>query len=342
VSQATVKRKAVARRARSWAFGVITVAASVMMAACGSDSPGGGSTATSSAAPAESKLIIANISFPCGLNDFAKSLCQGFTDVEKELPKGYKLKVTNALDFSDKTGFNNLIQTGLQLDPAGVILFPNGPAAQVPVMKQACAKDVKIIVIDSAVTGLGRCQSGFITANNNQLGVNLGKWLTEHAPSSKEIGIVNLPPGAAASTDARVKGFTKTVEAAGYKVVATVNTDLSLDKTRTQVTNMLTAHPNLGTIFSTIDSIGDGTAQAVKGRKILQLSIDGSVGSVKRILTGGLHADATQAPYWLAQQSVKDMIQIIEGKTVPPMRYEPTTIVDETNAEEYIAAGGMR
>src|SRR6185436_14107049 len=209
------------------------VAASLALAACGGSGGGGAS---------EHKQIVLELSFPCGLNEYATNLCEGARDAARELPAGFGFDIKTGVNYSDNVAYNNLIQTSLQLRPAGLILFPAGPAAQTPIINRACDEGVKIIIIDSPATGV-RCQSSFIGADHEQLGVESGRWLIEHPPAGKEVGVVTQPPGEYASTDARVEGFTDTVEAAGYRVVATAVTDLSLDRTRTGVTNMVTAHP---------------------------------------------------------------------------------------------------
>jgi len=323
-------------RRSKWLVGATALIMSVVLAACGSSdsttsNPGSGSGG------GDSKLIIANMSFPCGLNDFAKSLCAGFEDVEGELPPGYDFQLNTGIDFADTTKFNNVIQTSLQLDPAGLVVFPNGPSGQVPVMKEACAEGIEIIVIDSPVEGLGDCQTSFIAADNRQLGVDMGKWLIEHEPASKGVGVASFPPGESPSEDARIEGFKETVEAAGYEVVASLSTDLSLDKTRTGITNMLTAHPDLGAIFTANDQIGDGAAQAIgsAGADVMLLSVDGSAESVKRI-PEGLSADVAQDPYFAARESVLNLVKAIEGKEVPAELVEPSIVIDETNVEEYL------
>lgn len=300
----------------------------------------GGAAAQSTAQP---KLLIGLMSFPCGLNDFAHSLCAGFADGAKQLPKGYTFKLKTAVDFSDTVAYNNLIQTSLQLQPSGLLVFPNGPSGVVPVLKQACAKSIRIIVLDNAVTGLGKCQNGFIAANHYQLGVNDAKWLIAHPPATKEVAIVSFPKGQNATLDDAVRGFTTTVTKAGYKIVATVNASLDLDTTRTGVTNALTAHPNLGAVFSTNDTMGDASAQALSGHaSIAQLTLDGSLSSVKRLAAGQIGADGTQDPYFLGKQSVLNMVKLLQGKKVKSLIYEPSMLVDKTNAKSYIAAGGMR
>jgi ribose transport system substrate-binding protein len=301
-----------------------------------------GASMATTPAHADDKLIVATIGFPCGLNDFTKVLCQGFDAGKAQLPAGYTFQLKSGLDFADNDALNNIIDTTTQLNPAGMIIFPGGAAAQVPAAKRACKAGVKIFIIDNPVVGLGDCQAAYIAADNYQLGVSLGQWLVAHPPASKEVGIVTLQPGQYASTDARVKGFEDAIKSAGFTVDAVVPTDFSLDKTRTAVTNLMTAHPNLGTIMSSNDQMGTGTAQAVGTAKIVQLTIDGSLDAVKRIAKGGLTADATQFPFDEARLAIVNMAKLLSGETVPAQIYTKSIVVDASNADAYIAAGGMQ
>jgi ribose transport system substrate-binding protein len=344
VLRQALKLKVRMSRASRWASVAAVVAGATMLVACGSDSNNNASK-RAGAGDGKPKLIVAAMGFPCSLNDFAKSLCSGFKAGEEGLPPGYKFLLKTGTDFADQTGFNNLIQTSTQLNPGGMIVFPGGPSAQVPVLKQACAKDTKIIIIDIRVEGLGECQSGYVGVRHSQLGKEVGQWLVDHPPPGKEVGIVTFAPGQVGSIDERVKGFKEAIEPAGFKVVATVTTDLAIDKTRTQVTNMLTAHPKLGAIFSANDQMGYGTAQAVKhsGRsKVMQLTVDGALDAVKRIVAGDLAADAAQNPYFVGKQSVLNMAKLLQGQNVPPEVLANIAVVDETNAREYLAAGGLK
>jgi ribose transport system substrate-binding protein len=288
-----------------------------------------------------SKPILAELSFPCGLNDYAKQLCAGATAAGKQLPSGYTVQIKTGIDYGDITAYNSLIQTSMQLKPAGLIVFPNGPAAQTPVLNQACDQGIKVIIMDSPANNV-KCQSSFVGANHLQLGVEDGKWLIAHPPASKEVGIVSLQPGQYQSNDDRVKGFTQTVEAAGYHVVATVVTDNSLDKTRTEVANMITAHPNLGAVFSANSPMAQGTIQALHGHpQIEHLTVDGNLSDIPAILNGSISADAAQDPYAQGQLAVQYMVKVIQGQSVPAKTYTPYKVVDKTNAAAFQSSGGL-
>jgi ribose transport system substrate-binding protein len=319
---------------------VVALAASLMLAACGS----GGSSRTNGAASSKHQLLLLALPFACDLNDYASNLCKGAEEAARSLPHNYTLQIKTTIDYTDVPAFNSMLQTSLQLNPTGLMVFPNGPAAQTPVLNEACARGVKVVFVDTAATGV-RCALTRISSPNEQLGADSAKWLIAHPPASgsKEVAIVSQKPGEFASNDERVTGFTRTVEAAGYKIVATLVTTNALDQTRGLVTNALTAHPHLGAIFSANGPMGDGTSQALKGNKnVVHMTLDGNVSDVKNILAGTASENTAFSSFRIGELAVRYVADAIAGKQVPKLAYAPTEVVDATNAKQYIAAGGLR
>lgn len=322
--------------------GVMIVAIGAMLAACGSsstDSSASGDTGGSSSESGDSKLIVATLSFPCGYNDFTQSLCAGMSAGAEELPPNVHFEEKSGAKVSDISEFNNLIRTTQQINPDGLIVFPLGPSAQVPVLKEACSKGIKVIILDNPIESLGGdCQVSYVAADNHKLGVMAGEWLTQQSPPSKEIGILTAPPGQFVSCDERVEGFEETIKPTNLEIAATVTTDeFTPEKSRAQVTNMLTAHPNVGVVFTCNDDAGTGAATAIKsaGADIMLISVDGSPDAVERI-PEGLSADVAQDPYFAGKESVLALAEALEGKKVPAELTEPAVLVDESNAEEYL------
>jgi ribose transport system substrate-binding protein len=318
--------------------GALAIAAALALAACSSTNAAT-SSGTNGSGP---KLILFELSFPCGLNPGVNKLCTGVTAAAKKLPRRFKVEIKTGVNYADNSAFNSLIQTSMQVHPAGLIVFPAGPAAQTPVMNQACGKGIKIVIMESPAIGL-KCQSSFVGTDNYRLGQLDAKWLIAHPPAdgSKQVGIVTQPPGEYASTDARVRGFTQTAAAAGYQVVATAVTNLSLDTTRTEVTNMVTAHPHLGAIFSANGPMGDGTQQALKNNhRITQLTLDGLPNDIRSILSGTISADAVSNAYAEGELAVQYMAAVLQGHKVPASAHVPSGLVDSANARAYLASGG--
>jgi ribose transport system substrate-binding protein len=331
VSEVIAKAARAARRCGSLTIGVAVVVGALMLAGCGGSSGGG---STGSAQGGAKKLIVLAFPFPCGLNEGIAAMCAGARAAAKDLPPGYELQIKTGVDYADNVAFNNLIQTSLQLNPAAMIIFPAGPAAQTPILNRACDQGVKIIIMDSPATGV-KCQATLVGADHERLGGIVGEWLVAHPPASREVGVVTLPKGQFQANDSRVKGFVDAVEAAGYKVVATAVTDLSLDKTRTLVTNMMTSHPNLGAVFSANGPMGQGTSQALRGnRRIMHVTLDFDSTNVAPLLNGSLAAVGNQNPSQEGELSVESAVKAIEGKTLPPKINTQLSVVDKTNVQE--------
>jgi ribose transport system substrate-binding protein len=319
---------------RAMAAAVITAAAAAALV----------SPASTASAASNSKLIIFTLPFPCNLNSYAEGVCKGVAFEAKELAAhGFTVETKTGSNYADVTAYNNLLETSYGLGPGGVIAFVNGPAAQTPTLLQACAKGIKVILIDSPATGMGKCQSSFIGSNHYQMGVEDGKYLIAHPPAnhSKQVGVVTQPPGEYASTDARVRGFETTVRAAGYKIVSTVITNLELTQTRDEVTNMLTAHPNIGAIFAANGPMGDGTLEALGGHPQVELlTLDGDTLGIEGLQKGTVAADTVQDPFGEATMAVRYMSEVLLGQTVPKMTYTPSEVLTKANVASFITAGG--
>jgi ABC-type sugar transport system substrate-binding protein len=176
------------------------------------------------------------------------------------------------------------------------------------------------------------------------MGETDAKWLVAHPPKngSKEVGIVSLQPGEYAVLDREVSAFKKAVTAAGYQVVATGVSDNSLADTRTLVTNMLTAHPNLGAIFSSQSVLGGGVTEGLMNHpNVEQLTVDGVLTDIPKILNGTIGIEAAQDPIGQGSLPVQYMAMVLEGKRVPKVSLLPTEGVTKENAAAYRAVGGM-
>lgn len=319
------------RGARLLTLWAVALAAGLVLAACGS---GGGSGGNDGSGGGDPKLIMLGMSFPCNLVEVIAATCDGARAAAEDLPPGYELEIVTGKEVGDNVAFNNLIQTNLLKNPAGMIIFPAGPAAQTPILNKACDQGVEVIILDSPAQGV-KCQAALVGADHHQLGARVGEWLVDNPAPSKEVGVVTQPPGTFESTDDRVEGFMDAVEVDGYEVVATVNTDLTLDKTRTQVTNMLSAHPNIGAIFSANGPIGSGTTAALKGNdSVDQLTVDFEGANIANIESGAVDAVGHQHPFDMGYLAVKNMVKVLEGEEVPKEIFTKVAVVDKTNVDE--------
>jgi ABC-type sugar transport system substrate-binding protein len=288
-----------------------------------------------------SKLIVVDLPFACSIAQYVQQICQGMNQAAAKVPAGYHVVFKSNPNYADVTGFSSMIKTTLLLHPAALIVYPDGSSAQVPVLKQACAAGVKVLILDTVAQGLD-CQSEFVGTNDYNLGYDMGAWLVAHPglAKNKQIGVVTDQPGVSAAVDDRLSGFTKAVTAGGYQIVATVAT---YSNVTSMVRNMLTAHPDLGTLFNVGDvpwSAGTEAALRESGAHLIVLSCDGQTPIVD--LIGSLWtADNAQDPIFSGNTVVNNAVKLLEGNSIPATVYAPTEIVTASNKAAYLAAGGL-
>jgi ABC-type sugar transport system substrate-binding protein len=300
-----------------------------------------GKTTHKATAASSGKLFIMEFPFACGLNQYAQDLCQGATAEARDLPAGDKFEIKTGTNYEDTSAFNSIIQTSLQLHPSGLIIFPNGTAAQTPVLNQGCSQGVNVIFVDSSANGV-KCEKSFVTVSAYEEGELDGEYLVAHPPSpnSKQVAVVEQQPGLFSSNDLRVKGFEQTVEKAGYKVVASVVGSNEVSQTRGLVATMYEAHPNLAGVFSANPYLGDGTELGLKGDKgVVQTMIGGLKADMPAIENGTVGANAADDPYAEGVYAVKYLLDLSEGKSVPKTHLVPTEVITKANVHQYLKAG---
>ncbi|SBW22366.1 hypothetical protein FDG2_2523 [Candidatus Protofrankia californiensis] len=324
------------RRARAAIAALMVMVAGLGMSACSS-----GEAANGQANSGHKQLILGFMAFACSSSTFSDDLCDGFQNGAKSLPGGWDFQLKTGIDFSDTNAYNALIRNGLQLKPAGIVVLPTGPVAQLTVLQEACDKGVKVVVIDQPIPDL-KCASSFVAADNRKLGEELGEWLVNHPTGSKKVGIITMPPGQFVMNDDRVAGFKAAIERAGYDIVATSTTTGTLDDARNVATNLLTAHPEVGVIMASFEGLAMGALKAVGDKDIAIVTVDGSVDFVKNIATGHVSADVAQDPYGMTGTAIRTVHSAAAGQKVDPRIVPDSRIVDAANVEHYIARGGMR
>lgn len=338
-----VQRTAPRRGSTSRALKGLVGTTLVMSACVGLLVAVGGASAKSSAhaAKASPKLIVFTLPFACSLNSYGHQLCAGVQAEGKKL-KGFKVEIKTGTNYADTTAYNNLLQTTYQLKPAGVIGFVDGPDANTPTLKAGCKAGIKVILIDSPAKGMGKCQSSFVGSDHYGMGVADAQYLIKHKPSgcSKQYGVSTQPPGEFASTDARVRGFEKTMKAAGWKLVATSANDDVLNDVQTDVTNMITANPTLCAVFGANGGEGDGAIPALASHPgIALVTLDGDTAGIQGIKNGTVLADTVQDPYAEGRISVQNMAKVIKHQKVPVVVYTPMEVVTKANVATYLKTG---
>jgi ribose transport system substrate-binding protein len=205
---------------------------------------------------------------------------------------------------------NNAVANGAQ----AILLAANGPDAVTSALKEAEAKNVKIVYVDSPAKfpavatfatnneGAGKTAGNEMLKNLEKAGVKKGK-----------IGIVSVN-AATASTVAREKGFRAAFKGKGYTLLATQYCDGDAAKAKDIATNYITQ--GCVGIFGANEGSAVGTGNAIKesGQAVIGIGFDSSDAIQSLLKKGFLKATMVQNPSVMGYEGLKTAVNVLTGK----------------------------
>ena len=333
------------RRARAVTALVGVASLAVFLGACSSGSSSGSSSSNSGSSSSSSpeKLIAVTQVGPCSINTFGESFCAGVAAAKKKLAGKFNVELHAGASWADLDQYSNLIQNVLTLHPAAIAQFSIDENATVPILTQACAQGVKVIIIDQQMPRV-TCATSTVAADWTKLGTQLVAWLKAHPiPGNKQYEMITYAPGQLPESDNTVNAFKAGAAALGYKLVDQIGSPSGglQDQIETAVQNMITAHPQTNIMFSASDSFDPGLTQALKAtgklHTMVRMSIDGAGTSVAEIYTGGMTADAAKSGYLEGYNSVMAAAKAADGQAIPKFLPDNTQVIDASNAHQFLA-----
>jgi ribose transport system substrate-binding protein len=205
---------------------------------------------------------------------------------------------------------NNAVANGAN----AILLAANGPDAVTSALKEAQAKKVQIIYVDSPAKFAA--VATFATNNEgagNTAGLEMLKDLAKANVKKGKIGIISVN-AATASTIAREKGFRAALAGKGYTLLGTQYCDGDAAKAKDIATNYVTQ--GCVGIFGANEGSAVGTGNAIKesGQSIIGIGFDSS-DAIKSLLKDGfLKATMVQNPSVMGYEGMKKVVGVLEGK----------------------------
>ncbi|HBE78082.1 MAG TPA: BMP family ABC transporter substrate-binding protein [Firmicutes bacterium] len=205
---------------------------------------------------------------------------------------------------------NNAVANGAN----AILLAANGPDAVTSALKEAQAKKVQIIYVDSPAKF--PAVATFATNNEgagNTAGLEMLKDLSKAGVKKGKIGIISVN-AATASTIAREKGFRAALAGKGYTLLATQYCDGDAAKAKDIATNYVTQ--GCVGIFGANEGSAVGTGNAIResGKPIVGIGFDSS-DAIKSLLKDGfLKATMVQNPSVMGYEGMKKVVGVLEGK----------------------------
>jgi len=241
---------------------------------------------------------------------------------------------------NDPTAQNNAIDDYIQQKVAGIIVDAIDVNGIMPAVEKASAAGIPVVAVD-AILPKGP-QKSQIGVDNEGGGATIGRYfadyVTKEMGGKASLGIV----GALNSfiQNLRQKGFQDAVKAdPGIKLVQVVDGRNIQDNAMSVAETLLTANPELASIYATGEPALIGAIAAVqsqgrtKGVKIVGWDL--SAQAIAGLDAGFVLAVVQQDPVLLGAAAVDALIAITAGKSVPARIDTKLTIVTKENVGPY-------
>jgi ribose transport system substrate-binding protein len=185
-----------------------------------------------------------------------------------------------------------------------------------------------VITIDTDAANSNRM--AYIGTDNYYSGFMAGKTLIEDTKGQANVAIIT-GNFYANHQQQRVKGFQDAVKSEeGIKIITVEESGISRVRAAEKAYQILTDYPEVTAFYGTSALDAIGIAQVVEKRKpgtVYIIGFDTLPETLDYIAEGTIKATVVQEPYEMGYRAIQMMIDLIEGKKVPPVVHTNTRII---------------
>lgn len=238
-------------------------------------------------------------------NPYWKAMEEGFRDTGKSL--GISIYLQGAQSDSAAEEQLNICETMILRKPQALIVGAVNAYNLLPCLKKAQSQNIPVINIDSSLDKKVSQEAGVdipfsIGSDNYAIGRMAAEYLK--GKTGKVLVIEGLP--GSLGSEGRTKGFKDNIK--NMQIAASVAGDWDRLKAANIARDVLTAHPDLTTIYAANDTMALGAVETLRslGRNdIVVVGTDGTTDAVKAIKEGRLTASIAQLPYLMAKVALE-------------------------------------
>lgn len=201
-----------------------------------------------------------------------------------------------------------------------ILLAANDPNAISAAVKNAKAKGVKIIYVDSPAN---EPAIATLSTNNTQAGALAGETMVAELKAkgvtSGKIGIIGVNT-ATNSTMSRENGFRSVVQAAGFTILTTEYKDGDAAASQEAATGFITGNGDLVGLFGTNEgsTVGVGNAIKASGKPVIGIGFDKSSAILGLLKDGSLKAAMAQNPFTMGYLGVAQAYAALNDQSTGP------------------------
>ena len=197
-------------------------------------------------------------------------------------------------------------------------------------LERAAKENIPVTVFDSGVDS--DKYMTFVATDNLAAGGLAARKLAELMGGKGMVAVMGHAPGSFSTMD-RERGFTETLEKEfpGIQIVATQFSMADPAKALAKAENIMTAHPDLGGIFTSSEPSSVGVARAIRQRglagKVKLVAFDSTESLIADEKAGVVQALVVQDPYKIGYEAVKTLCTKLDGGH-PPKRLDLSARVE--------------
>ncbi|WP_436863071.1 D-ribose ABC transporter substrate-binding protein [Staphylococcus caeli] len=252
--------------------------------------------------------IVIGVSISTLNNPFFVKIKDG---IEAEAKKqGVKVKFADAQDDAAKQA--NDIDDLIQQNVDYLIVNPTDSDAISGSIQIANDQNIPVVTLDREVAK-GKVAS-FIASDNVKGGEMAGKLIAEKFGEDTKVAELEGIPGASATRE-RGKGFHNVADDS-LDVVSKQSAKFNRTEGLNVTQNIIQAHPDIKAIFAQNDEMALGAVEAVGNKDIKVIGFDGNEDAIKSVDNQKLFATVAQQPHLMGEESIKTVMNLIEGKKV--------------------------
>jgi ribose transport system substrate-binding protein len=249
-----------------------------------------------------------------GIHKYEK---EGNVQVDMKMPPNGRPEEQNQI-------LENLVSQGYD----AITLSVDAPNDQVPVLNKVAEK-AKLITTDSDAPRSNRML--YIGTNNYEAGKVLGAEINKLLPNGGKVAVF-VGTFSADNASQRLNGIVDTVRGHDIEIVDKREDNTDRAKARSNVEDMINAHPDLNLVVGLWSYNGSGIAAAIdalgKRGKVLAAVFDEEDGTLTGIANGAIQVTVVQKPFDFGYLSSKWMHELVTQGEAAKAKLPANKIID--------------
>jgi simple sugar transport system substrate-binding protein len=237
---------------------------------------------------------------------------------------------------TDIEGQIALIESMVTQGVQGIAITPVDPTVA-PVLDKAIADGVKVVLMDNNIPDWNG-KTALATTDNYNAGKIAGTYLKSVLKTGDTLGILEGVPGVP-SLDDRVRGMLDGLQGVDVAIVGRAATNCTEELGISVAEDMLTANPDLTSIYAACGPPAAGAAQAIKNAKIdrhiVLVGFDFCCGEAEAIAAGIEDASVAQFPAKMAELGVDALVKAIRGEKTESLIDSGAALVTKENMDQF-------